>query len=109
MAGASDYMVGNAPQGASYAAPLIGFMLGERIAGLPEQYFRGTQHARTLALQNAYPNGMPMTTDPARRRSPDRHPPIATSPLGCRNNSDLDRRRRRRRDRIPRRAASGSR
>jgi hypothetical protein len=57
MAGASDYFVGNAPGGVNYAAPLIGMQLGDRLADLPNQYFQGTQRARTLALQNAFSNG----------------------------------------------------
>jgi hypothetical protein len=61
MAGAADFMVGNAPSGASYAAPLIGMALGDRLADLPNRYFQGTQQARTLALQNAFPNGLPTT------------------------------------------------
>jgi hypothetical protein len=46
MAGASDYFVGNAPNGVNYAAPLIGMQLGDRLADLPNQYFQGTQRAR---------------------------------------------------------------
>jgi hypothetical protein len=59
MPGASDFMVGNAPNAPNYAAPLIGMQLGDRIAQLPEQYFAGQQRARTTALQNAFPNGLP--------------------------------------------------
>jgi hypothetical protein len=58
--GASDYFVGAAPQGASYAAPLIGFQLGQAIGNLPKDYFDATQRARQLAMQNAFPNGLPM-------------------------------------------------
>jgi hypothetical protein len=55
----ASFMVGNAPNAPNYAAPLIGFQLGDRLANLPNQYFQGTQQARTLALQNAFPNGLP--------------------------------------------------
>jgi hypothetical protein len=61
MAGAADFMVGNAPGGANFAAPLLGFGIGDRLADLPNRYFQGTQQARTLALQNAFPNGLPTT------------------------------------------------
>jgi hypothetical protein len=37
--GASDYMVGSAPQGASYAAPLVGFQFGEALSKLPERNY----------------------------------------------------------------------
>jgi len=53
---ASSFMVGNAPYPASYAAPLLNF---DKLAELPDAYFKGTQQARTLALQNAFPNGLP--------------------------------------------------
>jgi hypothetical protein len=61
--GASDYMVGNAPQAASYAAPVAGFAFGQAVAGLPEQYFQGTQRGLTLRKQNAFPDGMPVQKD----------------------------------------------
>jgi hypothetical protein len=53
---AASFAVGNAPYGASYAAPLLNF---DKLAQLPETFFKGTQNARTLALQNAFPNGLP--------------------------------------------------
>jgi hypothetical protein len=59
----SDYMVGNAPAAGSFVAPLIGFQLGHALAQLPQQYFDGTQRARTLAMQNAFPNGVPRQAD----------------------------------------------
>jgi hypothetical protein len=34
MAGAADFMVGNAPNGANFAAPLLGFGIGDRLAAL---------------------------------------------------------------------------
>jgi hypothetical protein len=66
MPGASDFMVGNAPGGANYAAPLVGFGIGDRLADLPNQYFKGTQQARTLAMQQPVidPNTGQPTTDP---------------------------------------------
>src|SRR5260221_831840 len=52
MAGPEDYMGGSrGPFPASYVAPLIGPQLGDRLAGLPEQYFQGTQRERALELQ----------------------------------------------------------
>jgi hypothetical protein len=59
----SDYMVGNAPAQASYGAPLVGFQLGQSLANLPQQYFDGAQRARLLAMQNAFPNGLPRQPD----------------------------------------------
>jgi hypothetical protein len=53
---ASSYAVGNAPAGASYAAPLMNF---GAIAQYPEQLYQGQQRARTTALQNAFPDGLP--------------------------------------------------
>ena len=37
-----------------------GLKLGDRLADLPNRYFQGTQQARTLAEQNAFPDGMPV-------------------------------------------------
>lgn len=58
--GASDYMLPGAPQGNSYAAPIVNF--GE-IGNLPQAWQQGQQYARQRALQTAFPNGLPM--DPA--------------------------------------------
>jgi hypothetical protein len=58
-----DYMVGNAPAGASYAAPLVGFQLGQALARLPQDYAEGGQRARSLAMQNAFPQGVPRRAD----------------------------------------------
>jgi hypothetical protein len=58
-----DYMVGNAPAGASYAAPLVGFQLGQALARLPQDYAEGAQRARALAMQNAFPQGVPRKVD----------------------------------------------
>jgi hypothetical protein len=58
-----DYMVGNAPAGASYAAPLVGFQLGQALARLPQDYAEGSQRARALATQNAFPQGVPRRAD----------------------------------------------
>jgi hypothetical protein len=56
--GASDYIVGNAPGAASYSPPDISRLLMLGIAALPESYFKGTQNARTLAMQQ------PASTNP---------------------------------------------
>jgi hypothetical protein len=61
--GASDYIVGNAPQAASYAAPLAGFAFGQAIAGLPGDYMKGREAGRTIAKQDAFKNGMPIQRD----------------------------------------------
>lgn len=62
---ASDYMVGNAPAGASYAAPLVGQFLGQQFEKMPQEYFEGQQRARTTNIQKPIlgPDGQP-TTDP---------------------------------------------
>jgi hypothetical protein len=56
MAGASDYMVGNAPGGVSYAAPLMDF---SSIGNLGKDYQQGQQYQRTRALQTAFQDGLP--------------------------------------------------
>jgi hypothetical protein len=61
--GASAYMVGNAPQGASYAAPLVGQQIGQQIGSLPADYMQGRQFARQRAIQDAFPNGIPTRPD----------------------------------------------
>jgi hypothetical protein len=63
MAGASDYMVGNAPTAASYAAPLVGYQIGQALAQLPQDYDQGLERARRQALQNAFPQGIPRKAD----------------------------------------------
>jgi len=63
MAGASDYMVGNAPQGASYAAPLVGFQLGKVLSDLPDQYMKGRENRRQMAVEDAFQNGIPTLPD----------------------------------------------
>jgi hypothetical protein len=50
-------MVGNAPAGGSYTPPLLDFSV---LKNLPQDYFQGTQNARTLQLQQAFKNGLPM-------------------------------------------------
>src|ERR1700675_2062611 len=57
---ASSFMTGNAPGAPNYAAPLLNF---SQLAQLPEQYFQGQQRARTTALQNAFPKGLPQKQD----------------------------------------------
>jgi hypothetical protein len=61
--GASDYMVGNAPQGASYQAPQVGAALGQMIGNIPQDYAAGDQLRRDMALRNAFPNGLPTGPD----------------------------------------------
>jgi hypothetical protein len=53
---ASSFAVGNAPYPASYASPLLNF---GQLAQLPDQVFQGNQRQRTMALQNAFPDGLP--------------------------------------------------
>jgi hypothetical protein len=62
-----DYSVGNAPGGASYAAPLVGFQFGKALSDLPDEYFKGTQQARQLALQK--PILDPVTGQPSQDAS----------------------------------------
>lgn len=55
MAGARDWFVGNAPEGASFnfgQKPLLGMYLGEQLNKLPDEYRQGQ-------LRNAFPNGLP--------------------------------------------------
>jgi hypothetical protein len=61
--GASDYMVGNAPGGVSFAAPLVGQQIGQAIGNLPADYMQGRQFARQRAIQDAFPEGIPMRKD----------------------------------------------
>jgi hypothetical protein len=60
---ASSFFVGNAPQGVSYAAPLLNFA---QLSQLPQDYFQGTQRQRTLSLQQPVidPSTGQPTTDP---------------------------------------------
>ena len=51
----------SAPAAPSYSAPLLDF---SPLAQLPDQYFKGTQQARTLAIQKEFKDGLPMLTDP---------------------------------------------
>ena len=56
MAGASDFMVGNAPGGVSYAPPLLNFApLGD----LAKDYYQGQQMQREQAAATAFPQGIP--------------------------------------------------
>jgi hypothetical protein len=48
MPGPQDFLVGNAPQGANYAGPMIGFQLGDRLAALPEQYYQARMRAPVI-------------------------------------------------------------
>ena len=56
---ANQYLVGNAPQAASYAAPLVGFQLGQDIANAPKQFQEGQQYGVKRAQQTAFQNGLP--------------------------------------------------
>ena len=58
-----DYMVGHAPAPASYAAPQVGASIGQALGNLPQQYVEAAQRARALAMQNAFPNGVPRRAD----------------------------------------------
>jgi hypothetical protein len=50
VAGRQDFMIGNAPQPASYAGnPQLGLQVGDRLAQLPERYEQGQQLAVTQA------------------------------------------------------------
>jgi hypothetical protein len=62
MPSASEFMVGSAPQGASYAAPLVGQQIGQQIGNLPQDYYEGQKRQRELAVMNAFPNGIPPGT-----------------------------------------------
>lgn len=70
--GASDYMVGNAPAGASYAAPLVGFQLGQALADLPDAYMKGREQKQLRQAQDAFPNGL----DDPRYKNPDGSPNV---------------------------------
>ena len=68
MAGASDFSVGNAPYGASYAGPLVNFA---PLSQAPDAYFKGQQQRRTLDLQNVFKDGVPQITGPDGQQVPD--------------------------------------
>jgi hypothetical protein len=51
----SSFMVGNAPQGASYAAPLVGFQIGDRLAALPEEYYKAQLRAPVIDPRTGQP------------------------------------------------------
>src|ERR1700732_1092270 len=55
----ADYNVGNAPGGASYAAPLVGFQFGQELAGLPDQYMKGRESSRKIQMEDMFKNGVP--------------------------------------------------
>jgi hypothetical protein len=63
MADPSSFMVGPTPNYNPPGASTIGLELGKMLAQLPEQYFQGTQRNRTLARQNAFPDGVPVKKD----------------------------------------------
>lgn len=59
----SSFATGNAPQGASYAAPLVGFQIGQSLASLPDQYMKGRENSRKIAMEDAFPKGVPTNPD----------------------------------------------
>jgi hypothetical protein len=74
LAGPQDYMVGGAPQPASYAGnPQMGFQVDDRIADLPKRYEQGQQYAVAQALRTAFPNGLPQL--PNRQLDANDHQP----------------------------------
>src|ERR1700733_12751944 len=60
MAGPQDFMVGNAPQGASYAAPLLNF---DNLAKLPQTMAANQAAMMDLQARRAFPNGLPTLPD----------------------------------------------
>jgi len=60
MAGPSDFMFGNAPGAASYAAPLLNF---GTVGSLPQDFQQGQQYQRERALQTAFKDGLPRLPD----------------------------------------------
>ena len=58
-----DYMVGHAPAPASYPAPQVGASIGQALGNLPQHYVEAAQRARALAMQNAFPYGVPRRAD----------------------------------------------
>jgi hypothetical protein len=63
MADPSSFMVGPTPNYNPPGLSTIGMQLGQMLANLPEQYFQGQQRNRTLARQNAFPDGVPVKKD----------------------------------------------
>jgi hypothetical protein len=55
----SSFMVGNAPQGASYAAPLVGFQIGDRLAALPEEFYKAQLRAPVIDPRTGRPTNDP--------------------------------------------------
>jgi hypothetical protein len=55
----SSFMVGNAPQGASYAAPFVGFQIGDRLAALPEEYYKAQLRAPVIDPRTGQPTNDP--------------------------------------------------
>jgi hypothetical protein len=58
-----NYETVPAPNYAAYANPGFGMALGQMLQGLPDQYMRGRQNARTLDLQRPILN--PATGEPS--------------------------------------------
>lgn len=68
--GASDYMVGNAPGGASYQMGDMAKQLFDMLKGLPQDYYQGQQsrfqqgqNQRTERLQSLFKDGLPTGPD----------------------------------------------
>jgi hypothetical protein len=51
------------PQGPSYAAPLVGFQLGQSIADLPDAYMKGREQKRARSMQDMFAGGLPQNED----------------------------------------------
>jgi hypothetical protein len=60
----ADYSVGNAPGGANYAAPLVGFQFGQALSGLPEQYMQGREQARKTQMEDMFRDPASLPRDP---------------------------------------------
>jgi hypothetical protein len=70
MAGASEYMTGSAPGGASFGAGNLAAQLFQMIGDLPQNYYQGQQSAfqqgqnqRTVQQQDLFKGGLPMGPD----------------------------------------------
>jgi hypothetical protein len=59
MPGPQDFVVGSAPQGANYAGPMIGFGIGDRLAALPEEYYKAQLRAPVIDPRTGQPTNDP--------------------------------------------------
>jgi hypothetical protein len=55
MPGPQNFEIGNAPQGGNYAAPLVGFDIGDRLAKLPEEYYAARMRAPVIDPRTGQP------------------------------------------------------